>query len=61
VKKNGIQFGGENIENFLVKLLKLKKKKNHFHFDSFFIACAQTIVMHHQQSFLIPLMLISYY
>jgi hypothetical protein len=55
--------------NLVEKVLKIclwncwknKKNKNHFHFDSFFIACAQTIVMRHQQFSLITSMLVSYY
>jgi hypothetical protein len=33
----------------------------HSHFDSFFITYAQIIIECHQQSFLIPLVLVSYY
>jgi hypothetical protein len=33
----------------------------HFRFDSFFIACAHTIIACHQRSSLVPLMLVSYY
>jgi hypothetical protein len=33
----------------------------HSHFDSFFITCAQTIIVHHQRSSTVPLMLISHY
>jgi hypothetical protein len=31
------------------------------HFDSFFIACARTIIVCHQWSSLVPLMFVSYY
>jgi hypothetical protein len=33
----------------------------HSHFDSFFTTYAQTTIARHQQSFLIPLMFVSYY
>jgi hypothetical protein len=33
----------------------------HFHFDSFLIVYAQTTIAHHQQSSLIPSMLVFYY
>jgi hypothetical protein len=33
----------------------------HFHFDSFFTTCVQTTIARRQRSFLIPLMLVSYY
>jgi hypothetical protein len=33
----------------------------HFPFDSFFIACAQTTITHHQRSSLVLFMLLSYY
>jgi hypothetical protein len=32
-----------------------------FCFDTFLTTCAQTIITHHQQSPLVPLMLVSYY
>jgi len=33
----------------------------HPRFDSFLTTCAQTIIMRHQRSFLVPSMFISYY
>ncbi len=33
----------------------------HFHFDSFFNSCAHATIAHHQRSFLIITMCISYY
>jgi hypothetical protein len=33
----------------------------HFCFDSFLTTCAQTIITCHQESFLVPSMLVSYY
>jgi hypothetical protein len=33
----------------------------HFHFDSFFTAYAQTTIVHHQRSSLVPSMLVFYY
>ncbi len=50
-----------NIMQWLHSPYYWKREWNYFYFGSFFIACAQTIIVHHQQSSLVPSMFVSYY